>query len=258
MRATESVQSETARNFSRLFNESGYRPPIVEPGDPDRAEPWLDHVNKVFPDEADHIIRYLAFKRRYPHVKINHALVFGGGQGIGKDTILVPIKYAVGPWNFAEVKPRQVIARFNGFLKSVILRVNEAKDLGEVDRFEFYDAMKDYIASPPDTLRVDEKHIREHTVLNCCGIVLGTNYKTTGIHLPPDDRRHFVAWSELTPGDFSEDYWRMHYAWYEKEGNRHVAAYLDTLDLARLSQLGRRMSDFRVFCVEKASQYNER
>jgi len=28
--------------------------------------------------------------------------------------------------------------------------------------------------------------------------------------------------------------------------------------LARLSQLGRRMSDFRVFCVEKASQYNER
>jgi hypothetical protein len=24
MRATESVQSETARNFSRLFNESGY------------------------------------------------------------------------------------------------------------------------------------------------------------------------------------------------------------------------------------------
>jgi len=29
-------------------------------------------------------------------------------------------------------------------------------------------------------------------------------------------------------------------------------------DLTRLSQLGRRMSDFRVFCVEKASQYNER
>jgi hypothetical protein len=28
--------------------------------------------------------------------------------------------------------------------------------------------------------------------------------------------------------------------------------------LTRLSQLGRRMSDFRVFCVEKASQYNER
>jgi len=31
-----------------------------------------------------------------------------------------------------------------------------------------------------------------------------------------------------------------------------------TVVLARLSQLGRRMSDFRVFCVEKASQYNER
>ena len=27
--------------------------------------------------------------------------------------------------------------------------------------------------------------------------------------------------------------------------------------LTRLSQLGRRISDFRVFCVEKASQYND-
>jgi len=41
---------------------------------------------------------------------------------------------------------------------------------------------------------------------------------------------------------------------------KHVAAMiaaLDGVDLTRLSQLGRRMSDFRVFCVEK-SQYNER
>jgi len=36
------------------------------------------------------------------------------------------------------------------------------------------------------------------------------------------------------------------------------SAACDWLWLARLSQLGRRMSDFRVFCVEKASQYNER
>ena len=77
-----------------------------------------------------------------PHEKINHALVLGGKQGIGKDTILEPVKYAVGPWNFNEVSPQQLLGRFNGFLKSVILRVSEARDLGEFDRFAFYDHMK--------------------------------------------------------------------------------------------------------------------
>src|SRR3954453_9484313 len=35
----------------------------------------------------------------------------------------------------------------------VILRISEARDLGEFDRFQFYDHMKSYTASPPDTLR---------------------------------------------------------------------------------------------------------
>ena len=26
-------------------------------------------------------------------------------QGIGKDTLLAPLRYAVGPWNFQEVSP---------------------------------------------------------------------------------------------------------------------------------------------------------
>ena len=60
-------------------------------------------------------------------------------RAIGKDTLLEPVKRAVGPWNFVEVSPQQVLGRFNGFLKSVILRVSEARDLGEFDRFAFYD-----------------------------------------------------------------------------------------------------------------------
>ena len=90
----------------------------------------------------------------------------------------------------------QLLGRFNGFLKSVILRVSEARDLGDVDRFAFYDHMKAYTAAPPDVLRVDEKNIREYSVLNVCGVIITTNHKTDGIYLPADDRRHFVAWSD--------------------------------------------------------------
>ena len=72
-----------------------------------------------------------------------------GIQGIGKDTLLEPVKRAVGPWNFVEVSPQHMLGRFNGFVKSVILRVSEARDLGDVDRYAFYDHMKIYTAARP-------------------------------------------------------------------------------------------------------------
>jgi hypothetical protein len=168
-----------------------------------------------------------------PQEKINHALVFGSKkQGTGKDTLLEPVKRAIGPWNFQEVSPQQVLGRFNGFLKRVILRVNEARDLGDVNRYQFYDHMKAYTAAPPDVLRVDEKNLREHSILNCVGVILTTNYKTNGIYLPAEDRRHFVAWSDRTTEDFADGYWNRLWRWYDDGGDRHVAAYLAELDIS--------------------------
>src|SRR5262249_46098955 len=115
----------------RCFNL--YRPPIIKSGDAGLAGPWLDHVRKVFPDDTDHIIRWPSHRVQRPAEKINHALVLAGAQGIDKDTILEPVKHAVGPWNFSEPSPQQIMGRFNGFLKSVVMRINEARDLGEFD-----------------------------------------------------------------------------------------------------------------------------
>jgi hypothetical protein len=218
-----------ARPAASCFNL--YLPPAIADGDPDAAGPWLDHVRKVYPDDADHIIKWCAQRVQAPQIKINHALLLGGAPGIGKDTLIEPVKRAVGPWNCHEVSPKHMMGRFNGFLKSVILRVSEARDLGDLNRYQFYDHMKALTAAPPDVLRVDEKNLREHSVVNCCGIIITTNHKTDGIYLPADDRRHFVAWSPLTKDDFAQDYWKQIWKWYETGGDRHVAAYLKTLDL---------------------------
>jgi hypothetical protein len=137
------------------------------------------------PTAAHHIIDYFAFKVQQPDQKINHALLLGGGQGIGKDTICEPLKYAVGPWNFEEISPKIICGRFNGYVKSVILRVNEARDLGDLNRFELYEHLKPLTASSPDVVRVDEKHLREYAMFNVCRVVITTNYKTNGIYLPP-------------------------------------------------------------------------
>jgi Family of unknown function (DUF5906) len=208
-----------------------YRPPIVELGDAAKSQPWRDHIAKVYGEDTGHIISYLAHRVQHPRDKINHALVLGGAPGIGKDTLLVPVRMAVGPWNFQEISPSAAMGRFNGFLKSVILRISEARDLGEFDRFKFYDHTKTFIASPPEVLRVDEKHLHEYAIFNCCAVIVTTNHKTDGIYLPADDRRHFVAWSELSEGDFPDGYWDKLYGWYEREGNAHVAAYLANLDI---------------------------
>jgi hypothetical protein len=144
-----------------------YRPPKLELGDFSQAGPWLDHVRKIYADDAEHIIRWLAHRVQKPDDKINHALVLGGPQGIGKDTLLEPVKRAIGQWNFHDISPSHLLGRFNGFLKAVVLRVSEARDLGEWDRFKFYDHTKIYTAAPPDVLRVDEKHLREYYVFNC-------------------------------------------------------------------------------------------
>jgi hypothetical protein len=211
-----------------------YIPPTIEPGDPTKADKWLDHVHYVFPADAEHVVNWLAHRVQHPEDKINHALVLGGAQGIGKDTLLEPLRYAIGPWNFQEVSPTQILGRFNGFLKAVVLRVNEAHDLGEFDRFQLYDKLKAYTAAPPDVLRVDEKYLREYAISNCCGVIVTTNHKTDGIYLPADDRRHFVAWSDRTKDDprFQSGYWADLYAWYTTGGFQHVTAYLLSRDIS--------------------------
>src|SRR4029077_6096648 len=63
------------------------------------------------------------------------------------------------------------------------------------------------------------------------GIIITTNHKTDGIFLPADDRRHFVAWSDLTKESFEPAYWTGLWRWYDSGGDRHVAAYLAQLDI---------------------------
>jgi hypothetical protein len=208
-----------------------YRPPRPSYGDAAKADPWLAHVKNIYPDDAGHIIMFLAHRVQKPNEKINHGLLLIGVPGIGKDTMLEPIKHGVGAWNFAEVSPPQVLGRFNGFLKSVVLRISEVTDMPEFDRYKFYSHLKTILAAPPDALRVDEKNLREHYVVNVCGVIMLTNEKT-GVYLPADDRRHYVAKSEVKQTDFPEGYRTKLWRWYEDGGFWHVVAYLTELDIS--------------------------
>jgi hypothetical protein len=164
--------------------------------------------------------------------------VLGGVSGIGKDTILEPVKRAIGPWNFSEVAPGDLFQTYNGYLKSVILRISEARDLGDVNRYSFYEHTKTLMAAPPDVRRCNEKYLREHSVFNVTGVIITTNHKTDGIYLPEDDRRHYVAWSPVTKESFPNDFWQNHWRWYENGGlvkkDLATKAAVDILSLIRM------------------------
>jgi hypothetical protein len=141
--------------------------------------------------------------------------------------------------------------KWNGFAKAVLLRINESRDTGEQSQHAFYNKMKTYLAAPPPTLTVNEKYIVHDDIPNVCGGIITTNYKETGLFLPPDDRRNYVQWSERQPGDFkptdfqprnfvtqqaNPTYWDWMWDWYETQnGYAHVAAYLQQLDITKFN-----------------------
>jgi hypothetical protein len=220
-----------AHTGARIFNL--YNPPRLIAGDARKAGPWLDHLHRIYPEDAGHIANWIAHTTQHPGTKINHALLLSGQPGIGKDTLLEPVRAAVGAHNFADVSPPAMLGRFSGWVRNVIVRVSEVRDLGEINRFAFYEHCKPLLASPPDAIRVDEKHLREYFVMNCCCVIFTSNHLSDGLYLPADDRRHYVAWSDAKPLDFDESYWRDLWAWYVAGGIGHVCAWLRERDLSK-------------------------
>jgi hypothetical protein len=212
-----------------------YLPPIPIGGDADKAGPWRKHGELIWGEYARHIESWLAYRIQAPYDKINHGLVMGSPkQGIGKDSFLAPVRRGVGEWNFADIAATRAFEKFsneNSFLESVILRINEAHDLGD-KRFHFYERTKDWFASPPETLMIRDLWVKQHPIFNLVGPIVTTNHLTDGLYLPAEDRRYYVAWSECRPEDFTEQYWRDLWNWYEGGGLEHAARYLATLDVS--------------------------
>jgi hypothetical protein len=213
----------------RSFNL--YKPPLIT-GKPGDVSPWRDHLSRIFPSDAEHIERYLAHRIQRPAEKINHGLLLGGDQGIGKDTLLEPVKRGVGAWNWQEATPKGMTSQFNPYLQAVVLRISEVHDLGDVNRYQFYDMMKSITAAPPDTLPIDKKHQHRFNILNVVGVIYTTNHRTDGLYLPANDRRTYCAWSNALQADFDDAYWNRLYGWYEHEdGYEKVIHHLTRLDL---------------------------
>jgi hypothetical protein len=207
-----------------------YRPSdaVATEGD---ATPWLEHVRSIYPDEADHLLRWMAFRIQHPGRKINHAVVLGGNQGIGKDWMLEPVRYGVGVGNFEDIEYKGLFDNYSEWAERTLLVVNEARDTGGVDRYAFYENSKRLIAAPPDTLPCRKMYLGRYYVPNVMAVVITSNNKLNGLYIDPDDRRHFVAWSAAEKR--GEAHWRPLWHWMHEGGGKQAAlGYLKRLDIS--------------------------
>ena len=209
--------------------------PNVPVGDPDLAGPWLDHIKDLYGDEGVNlIVPRLAHRVQRPAEKINHAMVWGGDPGIGKDTILAPVRYVIGEANMAEASPQDLTGKFTSFKRAIILRISEARDLGEVNRYALHEHTKTLLAAPPETLTVNEKFLPGYSIPNVVFVIFTTNHPDA-LYLPADDRRHLVLWSDLPASPEQDASAQAMHAWYARGGNAHVAAYLHAYDLSKFN-----------------------
>lgn len=196
---------------------------------------WLGLLQRLYPDDWKHIRNYCADAVQAPGQKCNHALVLGSGvHGIGKDTLLAPLRHAVGHRNFVIIKPSDLVDNTNPWVASRIVQVSESRDLGEghngISRYEMYERCKDLAAAPPATIMCNDKYVKKHQVLNVLRPIITTNHAVDGLYMDPEDRRHYCAWSDAAK--MTEEESTAIWQWYNSGGMDYVANYLSTFDLA--------------------------
>jgi hypothetical protein len=220
-----------------------YQPPNATYGDAAQAAPWLHQIQRNYPDHWKHFVDYAAHLVQHPGVKPNHAIVLGGPPGIGKDSILEGVIYAIGMHNLGNISPHELFGDFTPWTKCLLLRINEIHDMGEtghITRTTIYERLKIITAAPPDQLTYNNKNVKSYPVRNCCGVVITTNHLAGAMYMPPDDRRYFIMWSEQNKDSFSPDQWQAYWDWFnatgpnagQMPGKCHVAALLKTWDLS--------------------------
>ena len=210
------------------------RPAVSMKGDPG---PWLEHIERLIPDfdERSHILDAFAFKVQNPGVKINHALLIGGAQGAGKDSMIAPLLYAIGgktKANCVSVETSELQQQWGYFLENEVIIFNELRQTEAIDRRALENRLKPILAAPPELLTVQRKNAHPVQVINQALVLAMTNFRDA-IAIPTEDRRWFVAWTDAPR--MTEAAARSLWAYFNSGGLEAGAAYLKTRDVSRFN-----------------------
>lgn len=196
--------------------------------------PWLEHCARLVPEpsEREHLFNVMACKVQHPEVKINHAILHGGDQGCGKDTLWAPFIWSVcGPGlkNRGLLDNDTMNSQWGYQLESEILILNELKEPEARERRALANRLKPLIAAPPEMLTVNRKGLHPYDMVNRMLVLAFTN-DPVPISIDSQDRRWFCVWSSA--GRMDPDAALALWSWYKAGGFAAVAGWLAARDVS--------------------------
>lgn len=198
--------------------------------------PWWELFCHLFPKEEsrNNILDWMAFILQKPHIKINYALLIGGGQRIGKDSIFQPLIHGVGLRNSNNIKAEMLGEKYDDHFIGIKLAViQEIHRDGFRDAREIENKLKVYLADPPTELVLRRLGATNATQRNLIQLIAFTNYEDA-LHLTSDGDRYLCEWShasKLPPAQYKKVY-----DWYDKEqGYGKVCHYLMQRDVSNFN-----------------------
>lgn len=209
------------------------------PGDVDR---WLNHFDALgWQDHKEHILQWMAFTLRHPEKKINHILLFGGGEGNGKDYLLYPLIKAMGR-NSTTVDGDVLTEGFHDhLLNTKYLHINEVEMGDRKESKIVTNKLKPLASAPPYELRVNIKGVKPIKVRNIVNVSMTSN-SALPLNLNTDARRYYAVWTDVTirgvDGQVTKEwqiYWDDRWQWMRDcEGWKACVYYLmNNVDLSQ-------------------------
>ena len=221
---------------------------------------WLEHCERLVPDEDElrHVLDVMAFKVQNPNVKINHAVLHGGDEGCGKDTMWAPLLWAVGgpnQHNRSIIENKALDSQWGYGLEAEIVILNELKEPEARERRALANRLKPIIAAPPETLTINRKGLHPYDMLNRLLVLAFTN-DPLPITLPTQDRRWMCIWSHADRMD--EDQSLRIWKWYKSGGFEAIAAWLHQRDVAAFNPAAKPpVSEWKLNMVEHGMSVQE-
>jgi hypothetical protein len=216
--------------------------------------PWLNHCRRLVPDQAEreHIFNVMAYKLQHPEAKINHAVLHGGYQGSGKDSMWAPFFWGIRGDSKENVKlmsAQQLNSQFQYQLETEVLVLNELREPDARERRALANALKPIIAAPPDLISINRKGLKPYEMLNRIFVMAFSNDQVS-ITLDSDDRRWFCVWS-TAPKMSDEDSARL-WGWYNAGGLSASAAWLYARDVSAFNPSATpMMTDYKRTMIEQ-------
>lgn len=229
------LESATYWPAKPLFVEEGgqtklnyWRPSDVRPCE-GSVQPFLDHVNYLYPDpkEANILLSYLAFQVQCPGEKVHWALLLEGDPGAGKSYFATVMSRVLGEHNVATISSEQLHESFTGWQRNTQFIVVE--EMMAKQRLELMNKLKPMITE--SWCQIREMYRPTYKQANRFNFLFFTNHKDS-LLIDKGDRRYCILATEAPPHPGGDDYYKGLFGW-TRENAAALLYYFANLDLSQ-------------------------